>query len=120
MRSISGTFALLAALSSVASATIALGLKDDFNTETYSNVAWIAGDDPCTAVYINPDHANPCGIDFTLSNGYTYFLQNCGDSALSVANADGSYNSHCVFNDDAPQPYCDNVQSSVQQKWICG
>lgn len=53
-----------------ASATIALGVEGG-----QSNIAWIYGDDPCNGVaYINPESQDPCGITFTLSNDYSYYV----------------------------------------------
>jgi hypothetical protein len=58
------------------------------------NLAWIDGENPCgNDVQVSQTGENPYGIDFTLSNGFTYFLEN-GDSAFALYNGDGTYNHH--------------------------
>ncbi|KAJ6515592.1 hypothetical protein C8R45DRAFT_1086775 [Mycena sanguinolenta] len=59
-------------------------------------VAWTNADEnPCIGtVDIAPTGDNFCSIPFTLSNGYTYTAQGCGDG-LWIDNGDGSFNSNC-------------------------
>lgn len=79
------------------------------------SVAWIYGDDPCNGVTIIASGAdNPCGRPFTLSNGHTYLLENCGVDGFSVLNGDNSFNHQCEFSQSDAYAHC-----GVAQAWLC-
>ena len=80
-------------------------------------VAWIDGEDPCTTDKdISKTSVNPCGIRFTLDNGFTYFLQNCGDSQFALYNNDGSFNHIASFNKATYN--CDGNIDTVFRSWL--
>ncbi|PTB36249.1 uncharacterized protein TrAFT101_000218 [Trichoderma asperellum] len=91
----------------LATATVNIGKDSAGDT-----VAWIGGESECTNVFIAGNGANPCGINFTLNNGFTYHLVGCGGAGLSLDNGDGSFNSNCQFGEQ-------NLQCGVQQQWSC-
>ncbi|KAL1962694.1 hypothetical protein VTN77DRAFT_9238 [Rasamsonia byssochlamydoides] len=108
---------LLAFLTPPSLATVALGTItfETSDSSTTWNAAWIEGDDPCgSAVNINLNGENPCGIEFTLSNGYTYYLENCGDGSFALYNSDGSYNHLCEYTGDDINGYC-----GIHREWDC-
>ncbi|KAL4880668.1 hypothetical protein BJY04DRAFT_208045 [Aspergillus karnatakaensis] len=79
-------------------ATVELGQIENGAGKALTNIAWIGGDNPCNTgryIEINSAGQNPCGIHFTLSNGYRYYEENCGVSDIDLHNEDGSLNSHC-------------------------
>jgi hypothetical protein len=100
-------------------ATVAFGVNHGNGN---INVAWIDGENPCgTDVQVSQTGQNPCGIDFTLSNGFTYFFENCGDSAFALYNGDGTYNHQCSgghenFNCKDPN---NGASYSITLNWIC-
>jgi len=89
------------ALTEHAAATIIAGTSEFTSGSlkgTKYDVAWIKGQDACQWTFIANDGDNPCGKKFTLSNGYTYYLTDCGDSSFALHNGDGSYNHIAAFN----------------------
>jgi hypothetical protein len=91
------------ALTERATATIITGTSEFTSGSlkgTKYDVAWIKGQDACQWTFIANDGDNPCGRKFTLSNGYTYYLTDCGDASFALHNGDGSYNHIAVFNPD--------------------
>ena len=120
MKSAISLIALLAALSSTATATIVLGIRSNVDY-SLDHVAWIEGEDPCAKmVKINSNSQNPCGSHFTLSNGYTYGEANCGGNDYMVTNADGSPNAVCNYNDNHGQ-FCQTEIGWTywKQQYIC-
>ncbi|KAL2784330.1 hypothetical protein BJX66DRAFT_344148 [Aspergillus keveii] len=97
----------LAIAAPIVLATIALGSMRTTTGVNKFNIAWIEGTNPCESndnyVGISAAEQNPCGIRFTLENGYTYYEENCGVGAIKIYNGDGSFNSECK-----------------QKKWTCG
>jgi hypothetical protein len=49
------------------------------------NVAWLQNENPCNYRVINNNGDNPCGIKFTLSNGYTYYVSSCWRVPRSIS-----------------------------------
>ncbi|KAL3471751.1 hypothetical protein BJX99DRAFT_262969 [Aspergillus californicus] len=100
-------------------ATIALGALEITQGSPILNVAWIEGRNPCvTADVFTPISAsgqNPCGIDFTLTNGYTYYEGNCGSGAIEIYNQDGSFNSQCKTKSWS----CVSGSYTIRQTWTC-
>jgi hypothetical protein len=88
--------ASLAAFAASASATVSYGTFQGYD------VAWIDDwyCDGTGITFITPQGNNPCGIPFTLSNGFTYTLEGCGTSEFALYNGDGfgSYNAKCNYN----------------------
>lgn len=78
----------------------------------YRIVAWISGESECSNAFVSNSASNPCGINFTLNNGFTYNLVGCGGAGLSLDNGDGSFNSNCQFQEQ-------NLQCGIQQQWSC-
>ncbi|KAL4880667.1 hypothetical protein BJY04DRAFT_191178 [Aspergillus karnatakaensis] len=98
-------------------ATIELG-QIETNGEVRLNIAWIAGDNPCkTAKYtgITANGENPCGVRFTLNNGYTYYEKNCGSGPIDIYNDDNSFNSHCQGKDWT----CKTNGNTIRQTYTC-
>ncbi|KAL3442978.1 hypothetical protein BJX65DRAFT_312280 [Aspergillus insuetus] len=100
-------------------ATIALGSLEFQKNKPILNVAWIEGNNPCILdEYITPISASgqsPCGIRFTLTNGYTYYEENCGVSAIVIRNGDGSFNSQCKQKSWS----CVSGDHTYRQTWTC-
>lgn len=67
---------------------------------TSYDAAWIDGEDACQWTFVANANDNPCGRKFTLPNGYTYYLGDCGDASFALYNGDGSYNHIAVYNPD--------------------
>jgi hypothetical protein len=67
---------------------------------TQYDIAWIKGLDACQYTYLANYGVNPCGKRFSLSNGYTYYLTDCGDASFALRNGDGSYNHIGVYKPD--------------------
>ncbi|KAK4542865.1 hypothetical protein LTR36_006054 [Oleoguttula mirabilis] len=87
------------------------------------NVAWIYGQDACSWTWISNTGSNPCGTDFTLTNGYTYYLGGCGTSSFAVYNADShTVNAYATFADGYSTDGCVNQDGhfTVQQQWTFG
>ncbi|GFF78831.1 conserved hypothetical protein [Aspergillus udagawae] len=115
-----GSFLLgLALAGNTVLATIDLGQIENSAGQPLLNVAWIGGDNPCkTKEYtaITASGESPCGVRFTLSNGYTYYERNCGISAIDMWNNDGTFNSHC----QAKSWRCQlNSNTYIRQTWTC-
>ena len=89
------------------------------NAYALSPDVWIYGQSPCATsdsyVALAPIGDNPCGIEFTLDNGFSYSLQGCG-STIYVLNGDGSFNSVCTF-DEGTVGGCDGL---FTQGYVCG
>ncbi|GFF51967.1 hypothetical protein IFM46972_09425 [Aspergillus udagawae] len=71
-------------------ATIDLGQIENSAGQPLLNVAWIGGYNPCKTKEYTASGESPCGVRFTLSNGYTYYERNCGISAIDMWNNDGT------------------------------
>ncbi|EAW09038.1 uncharacterized protein ACLA_077850 [Aspergillus clavatus NRRL 1] len=100
-------------------ATIDLGQIENGAGQALLNVAWIGGDNPCKTkeyVSITASAESPCGVRFTLSNGYTYYEGNCGTSAIDIWNNNGTFNSHCQ---NKSWKYQLNHNTWIRQTWTC-
>ncbi|KAH0151582.1 hypothetical protein KCU67_g10195, partial [Aureobasidium melanogenum] len=86
---------------------------------TSYDVAWIDGEDACQWTFVANANDNPCGRKFTLPNGYTYYLGDCGDASFALYNGDGSYNHIAVYNPDYEKDDCvnNNGQYKVVKTW---
>ncbi|CEL03467.1 hypothetical protein ASPCAL04621 [Aspergillus calidoustus] len=107
-------------MSSSVLATIELGQLETGTGKPVVNIAWIAGDNPCRDqdkyTPISAAGQNPCGVHFTLENGFTYYETNCGSSAIDLYYADGAFNSHC----QRKNWLCTNQnQYNIRQTWTC-
>ncbi|KAL3478937.1 hypothetical protein BJX99DRAFT_223247 [Aspergillus californicus] len=118
MRVLSSFLIGLSVAVNTALATIELGQVEQ-NGEVRVNIAWIAGDNPCkTEKYtaITASGESPCGIRFTLNNGYTYYEKNCGAGAIDIYNNDNSFNSHC----QSKSWQCSQGDGiTIRQTWTC-
>lgn len=114
MKFLSTTIILFGALASLGRATISIG--DNGNGE---NIAWIEGEDVCGGrlANINPSGENPCEINFTLDNGYSYHLGGCGTTGFSLYNSDGSLNHPCQFV--GKKIHCKNLNRDFHKNYIC-
>ncbi|CAD0108229.1 unnamed protein product [Aureobasidium uvarum] len=110
------------ALAEQAVATIITGTSTftsgNLKGTTY-DVAWIKGEDACQWTFLANGGDNPCGKKFTLSNGYTYYLTDCGDASFALHNGDGSYNHLAVYNPNYEKDDCvnNNGQYKVVKTW---
>ncbi|CAG8959453.1 hypothetical protein HYFRA_00001351 [Hymenoscyphus fraxineus] len=99
----------LAIIATTASATV------DYGTQGGSHVAWLSGDNPCgDSKAITSSSSNPCGINFTLRNGVTYQLRDCGTPSFALWNSDGSYNHIGVTHSGS---FGCNSQPDVHREW---
>jgi hypothetical protein len=93
----------LLTLTNLATSTIITGTSQYTSgplSGTKYDVAWIKGLDACQWTYLANYGGNPCGKRFTLSNGYTYYLSDCGDASFALHHGDGSYNHIGVYDAD--------------------
>jgi hypothetical protein len=119
------TLAALATFTASATATIAIGT---FSGNTVASIAGAADCDGAGLTVITYQGNNPCGIPFSLSNGYTYTLEGCGTSSFALYNGDGfgSYNHGCNYNYLSTACDCTSGPDGIEkcsdylaQSWLC-